>query len=464
MVREVAEQGWAWRELLGARLGDGRLTQRLATIAATLSENPTESIPSANNSSWPATKATYRFFDNDDVNPEEILNAHRRATLRRIDAADARLVLVVQDTTQFDFTKHHATKGLGPTGAPGLSGFFLHSALCLEPDGGVPLGLLGWHWWVREPVRDNGDQGKAKRSIEDKESGRWLEMLEHSTADLPPGVRTVTVADREADIFELFDRARTLGRHVLVRAHHDRRVKVAGELQGLWDAAFATEPLGLAAFTVPRDGDRPERRAVATIHVAEIEMRPPSHLAAQHLAPVPIRAILLQEVDAPADQEPVQWLLLTSLPVDTLEEAHQCVIWYTFRWRIERFHYTLKSGGNYEKLQLETADRLWRALAVYLIVAWRVLWMNLVARERPDDPCTTFLSRDEWEALCCHRRKTAVPPRDPPDARTAMRWIAALGGFLGRKSDGEPGVKTLWRGFRRLTDLAEMWRILHPQR
>ncbi len=461
MAEDVAEQAWAWAELRDARLGDARLTRRLVQVTHTLSKNPEESIPSAFGNDRHATKAVYRFMDNDSVDPDEILNAHRRATVRRIEAAETEMVLLVQDTTQFDFTKHRATEGLGPTGAPGLSGFFLHTALCLEPDGGVPLGLVDWHWWARD--KGSGEQDKRKdRAIKDKESSRWLETLTRSTAALPPGIRTLTVADRESDIFEFFDHARSLGRHVLLRANHDRSVVVAGEAKHLWDAALAAESLGIVSFTVPRDKGRPERQAIASMHVATIEVRPPAHLASQRLAPVPLRAILLQEIDAPADQVPVQWLLLTTLPVATLEQAHQCVIWYTYRWRIERFHFVLKSGGNYERLQLQTADRLWRALAIYLVVAWRVLYIDLVARTRPTDPCTTFLTDDEWKVLCCHRLKTDVPPPQPPDVRTAVRWIAMLGGFLGRKGDGEPGVKTLWRGFRRLQDLVEIWQILHP--
>ena len=137
-----------------------------------------------------------------------------------------------------------------------------------------------------------------------------------------------------------------------------------------------------------------------------------------------------------------------------------CWRWYTYRWRIERFHFTLKSGGNYEKLQLQTADRLWRALATYMVVAWRVLYIDLVARTHPEAPCTTILTEAEWQALYCHRHKTTVVPAHPPDTRTAVRWIAMLGGFLGRKGDREPGVKTLWRGFRRLEDLVDLWQIM----
>ena len=460
MATGVPDDFWACAELRHADLGDARRVERLIRIVAAASQNPEESIPSLFANDRHAVKAVYRLFDNNKVEAKAILDAHRQATLDRIRAADLDLVLLVEDTSQFDFTKHHATKGLGSTGAPGLTGFFLHSTLALEPAGGVPLGVIDAHWWAREEAPDQPPP--SKRSIAEKESGRWLEALQRSTDALPQGLRSLTIADREADIFEFFAFARDLGRPVLVRAHHDRSVIVDGEVQGLWEAARAAEPLGVVTFGVPRDASHPEHIASAVIQVAQVEVRPPKRLAAQHLAPVPICAIRLQEIDAPAGQEPISWLLLTSVPVDTIEKADQCVIWYTYRWSIERFHFTLKSGGNYEKLQLQTADRLWRALAVYIIVAWRVLYVDLVARTHPTASCTAFLQDDEWKALWCHRHKVPVPPPTPPDVRTAVRWLAMLGGFLGRKRDGEPGVKTLWRGLRRLQDIVEMWRIMHP--
>ena len=487
MADDGAQQGWAWAEFGDADLGDQRLTRRLTFTADALSRNPEESLPNAFNGDKYQLKAAYRLFDNEAVEPNEILQAHRGATLRRIQEMECDLILAVQDTTQFDFTTHHATTGLGSTGAPGLQGMFLHSTMAVDPVTGVPIGLLDWQQWVREPdpqeqqafdvehetneksrtktKRKGKHRRSRKRTIDEKESGRWLAAMTRSADGIPAQVRILAVADREADFFEFADHARTLGRHFLVRANHDRNVVVDGEAKGLWDAAAAAALLGTYQFTVPRDHkhNRPVRQAVAELRVAEVQVRPPKHLAPQHLAPITLRAILLQEIDAPPDQEPVQWLLLTTLPIETLDQAQQCIVWYTFRWRIERFHFTLKSGGNYEKLELHTGERLWRALAVYMVVAWRVLRIDLIARTCPAVPCTAFLTDDEWHVLCCHHLGTAVPPPEPPDARTAVRWIAKLGGFLGRKGDGEPGVKTLWCGFRRLQDLVEGWRLHHAR-
>ena len=164
---------------------------------------------------------------------------------------------------------------------------------------------------------------------------------------------------------------------------------------------------------------------------------------------MPACVILLQEIGAPPDQEPVQWLLLTALAVQTLAEAERCVIWYSWRWCIERRHFVLKSGCSYEKLQRETTERLWRALTIHLIVAWRMLYIAMVGRSLPTAPSAIVLTPEEGQALCCRRMNTPTPPPAPPDGRAAVGWLAQLGGFLVRKGDGEPGVKTFWRGLRR---------------
>jgi hypothetical protein len=451
---EAQQPPWAWAEFADVRLGDARLVQRLVELATTFADNPEESIPCACDN-WAATKAAYRFFDNEHVDFSAILDAHRRATLRRIVGRD--LVLIAQDTSTMDFTKHHATKGLGRTGAPGLAGFFLHSGLAMTAEG-LPLGLLAMHPYIRQDPPADTDQRKAARATKDKESVRWLDMLRQTSAQLPPGLTALTVADREADIFEFFALATELGQPLLVRAQHDRNVIADEQITHLWQAADAGEVLGALTTLIPREHDRPERTAHLALQVAKIQLRPPQQMR-KH-PPIPVWAIYAREMTPPPDQEPIHWLLLTTLPVADAEQAAQCLVWYTYRWRVERFHHALKSGCGYEKLQLETAERLWRSLAVYAVVAWRVLYVDLAARAYPSQSCTTFLTQDQWQALCCHHQKRRQPPDKPPDAYTAVRWIAQLGGFLGRKSDGEPGIKALWRGMRRLQDITEMWRIM----
>ena len=171
--------------------------------------------------------------------------------------------------------------------------------------------------------------------------------------------------------------------------------------------------------------------------------------------------VLAEEVDPPAGETAVRWLLLTTMPVSSVEAAVQVVLWYSLRWLIERYHYVLKSGCRIEELQLETMQRLERALATYCIVAWRLLWLTYEARQAPDASCEVLLHKDEWQALYATIHQTPTPPEQPPTLHEAVSWIARLGGFLGRTSDGEPGVQVIWRGWRRLQDIAATWRLLH---
>lgn len=405
MVLEVpASAIWACSELQAADLGDERRNVRLARIVTALADHPEGSLPQALED-WAAVKAAYRFFDNPHCQPEAILKAHRQRTLQRIAGRD--MILLIQDTTALSFTTHRATKGLGSIGAKGLRGFFQHSALAVSVDG-IPLGLLGWHTWKREEQDES-----ATRAQRQKESRRWLDMLRTSTADLDPRTQVLTVADREADFYDFFRLAIQEKQHVLIRAAHDR--PVSGEGARLWATAEAAEPLGPPlAVRIPRSGDRPERMAQIVLRAVPVLLEPPRYRRQEALPCLRLTAILALEVDPPEGEDPVKWLLLTTLTVTTYEQAAQCLRWYTYRWRVERFHFTLKSGCQIEKLQLETAYRLRTALAVYLPVAWRLLHLTYVAREEPEQPCTLFLTQPEWQALYARIHRTRDVPDEPP--------------------------------------------------
>lgn len=465
MVQWLDESGhgqseaWAVVELGGAGLGDPRRTQRLVTLTAAITKHPNSSLPGACGS-WAATKGAYRFFSNKAVDPEDITAAHRQSTLKRIAAHD--MVLAVQDTTAYNFTSHRAIQGLGPVGKSGVdsAGFLVHTCLAVSPEG-VPLGLLGQKLWVR-PEPD----GRAKRNqrkhlpVEEKESGRWLAMLETSTKGFPPTTRVLTVADREADIIDFFLAAIRLQQDVLVRAAWNRRLN--DQEAYLWDAVEQAEVIGRLSVEVPRVDDRPSRMADLELRAAEVTLRPPLHRRAESLPPITLNAVLVRELNPPQDQEPIEWLLLTTLNVSSEADAAACLRWYTHRWKIERYHYTLKSGCRIEELQFEDVERFHRALAVYSVVAWRLLYLTYMARQEPAQPCTAVLSTSEWQALYCAIHRTKRVPKTPPDLQTAVLWIARLGGFLARKGDGSPGVKVLWQGYRRLEDLTTMWVILNP--
>jgi hypothetical protein len=452
---------WVTQELTTVSLRDTRLERRLRTLVTQLAQQPTASIPQACGS-WKDTKAAYRFFANPKVSHAAILAGHRPAVLERM--ADEDLVLAVQDTTSLDYTHHPQTRDLGPLEHPAHQGLLVHSSLAVSA-AGVPLGLLDQQVGARDPATTGKKHHRKKRPIEEKESFKWLLGLRATLPDLPATVCVVTVADREADIFDFFleaEQAQDQGPYqVLVRAAWNRRLTDPPGY--LWDEVARTPVQGTSIVEVGRAKDRLPRSATVTIRFAPVTVRQPSRrLHEPGLHPLPLYAIEVREPAPPPGEKALQWLLLTNRPVHTFAAAHQCVRWYGLRWLIERYHFVLKSGCRIEARQLSDADRLQRCLGVYAIVAWRLLWLTYQARTTPDAPCTVALETHEWQALYCYIHKTQTLPEQPPSLHQAIRWIAQLGGFLGRRHDGQPGVKVLWRGWQRLHDITETWLLFHP--
>jgi hypothetical protein len=259
-------------------------------------------------------------------------------------------------------------------------------------------------------------------------------------------VGIVTIADAESDIFDLLAAPRRPGSELLLRASHNR--KVAHAEQYLHQAIAAQPVAGRVTIEVQRARDRAPRQATLLVRYATLAIQPPQHRQREGLKPVRIQVILVAEDQPPADVEPLRWLLVTTLPVEEVAQALECVRLYALRWRIERYHFVLKSGCGVEDLQLETVARFRRALATFAVVAWRLLWLTYQARQSPTQSCEGVLQPIEWQLLYRHHHREARLPRKPPSLHEAVRWIAQLGGFLGRKGDGDPGVKTLWLGLK----------------
>jgi hypothetical protein len=452
---------WSALELRHANLGDQRLNQRLVKLVDDLLAAPEASVPVACGS-WAAAKAAYRFWDNPRVDPNDVQAAHREVTLERLVEHWHEPVLVIQDTTSFDFTAHPDTAGLGYLGHSKRQGFWLHTALAVSASG-VPLGPLHQHTWTRDPACLGKRALRNKRETADKESQRWLDALAATEAALPHEQTVITVADREADFYDLFAAPRRPRSHLLIRAKPRRRVRHVQRLLG--QAVRAATAAGTMTVDLRRGDDRPPRQAVLTIRFATLDVAPPStHPRRKQLPHLRLTAILAEEETPPPGTQPVRWWLVTTLPIVTLADAMQAVSWYALRWLVERYHYVLKSGCRIERLQLATVERLRRALATYAVVAWRLLWLTYEARQHPEASCEVVVPRDRWQVLHQVVKKTAQLPSSPPSLGEAVRQIARLGGFLARKGDGEPGVKTIWRGLRRLDDLVTGSRLSrhHP--
>jgi hypothetical protein len=226
----------------------------------------------------------------------------------------------------------------------------------------------------------------------------------------------------------------------------------------LWEKVNEQEVAGIQEVHVPRRGRRPARVARLEVRFAQITLKPP--IRKPKLQELTIWAVLAQEVDAPEDVEPIEWMLLTTCQVTTFGEAIEKLAWYALRWGIEVYHRTLKSGCKIEERQLGHADRIEACLAIDMVVAWRIFHLTKLGRETPDMPCTVFFEEAEWKALNTYITRNPTTPERPPSLREAVRMVASLGGFLGRKSDGEPGTKSLWIGLQRLDDLTAMWKIV----
>jgi hypothetical protein len=389
---------------------------------------------------------------------DAVLKAHYAATTTRV--AQHPVVLAAQDTTSLNYSTHPASEKLGLIGSQseGPIGLLVHDTMAFNLEG-TPLGLLDVQCWARDPDQLGKKHQRRQLPFEEKESVKWLRSLEavERAQSQCPQTQIVSVGDREADIYELFVWATEKpGRpQLLVRAEHNRRVQ--DEHGYLWEHLAAQPVAGLKAVRLPRRANRAARTAQLEVRFGAVELRSP-----KHRAPMPnvrLWAVWARETGAPAGVEPVEWRLLTSLRVESLEQACEKLEWYTRRWGIEVFHRTVKSGCKIETRQLGHADRIEACLAIDLVVAWRIFYLTKLGRETPDVPCTVYFEEIEWQALVGFIRKDPLPPPKPPGLREAMRMVASLGGFLGRKGDGEPGTQTLWLGLQRLDDISVAWKV-----
>lgn len=425
-----------------------RHSQRLKKILRILGKAPNESVPKASQSITDA-QSIYRFWSNKQVTPSQILASHRPRVVER--AQEHKVVLAIQDTTDLDFTNLKATTGLGFIGGSHNQGVKVHSCIAVSGTG-APLGLLHQYSWNRTE-RSGQRAQRRKKSTKAKESQRWLDTLSAAEKGFNDGMHMVHVGDREADIFDLFVQPRRANSDLLIRLSHNR--KVTHELGYLHPTIEQGPVLGQYTLEIERTSQRRGREATLTVQAMEVTLEVPHHhLKRSQYQSVTVHIIRVKEENPLDGGKPIEWLLLTTLPIEDFEQVRRYIYWYSLRWLIERFHYTLKSGCGLEDLQLDSLERLLNALATYSIVAWRVMWLTYQARLTPDASCQTILESCEWRLL---RRKFEPKNRSkkPPTIRQAVRWIAQLGGFLARKGDGEPGLKTVWRGLGALRLLLE---------
>lgn len=447
-------------ELNGIDLGDKRLNKRSKHLLEALAENPEASINAACDG-WGNTMAAYRFFDNEAVMPKKIFRPHREATIGRM--REHPVVLLVQDTTELDFTQH-PPKDARCLDKVDRFGLYAHAQLAVTP-GKLPLGVVDIDFFDRAPETLGQSDERITWPIEEKESFRWLEGFRRArqlAAELPE-TQIVSVADREADIYDIFVEAQQQSGP---RAEYIIRAKVARSTPEPNPAA------GKAAYCKVRDevadapllttrtielSETPKRQA----RTAQVEIRAltvlvkPPH-ARPHLPPVTLNVVLAEEVNGPGDGTDVSWLLLTSLPIGTSEEVVKVIDSYVARWVAEIFFRMWKTGCRIEEIQLETQARLKNCLAMYAIIAWRVLYLTYLNRTCPTLPCETVFTKSEWKSVWLVVAKKPLPSK-PPDLAEMMRLITRLGGYNNRAGEALPGPQPIWIGLRRMADFAQAW-------
>jgi transposase Tn5 family protein/transposase-like protein len=450
------ETGWATTEMDGAHLWDQRRRRSLALLCARLAQQPTLSFSAA---CGPGLRqAAHRLFEHPGTTVGGLLAGHVGETATRCGAAAC--VLAVQDSTEFDYTSHPATTGLGPLGRGQGRGLLGHTVLAVTPTG-LPLGLLHLSLWARDPAQRGQRHDRRQRATTQKESQKWLTGLQATEAALPPAQRVILIADREADVFAYLAAPRRSTTALLFRACHPRTVLVERPATGgdrerasLLAVAKSAPAVGQLRVTLPRQRGQPEREVRLELRLTAAQVQPPRHRkAGEPATPQAVWLIAATEIAPAAGAKPIHWLLVTTLAVESAAAAAQMVRYYACRWVIERWHYTLKVGLQVERLQIDDATSLQHALAVYGVVAWRLLWLTQLAREVPEQPAATVLGAAERAVLA------QASGRPVETVRQAVRTIARLGGFAGSPSEGEPGVKSLWLGLRRLDAMVEGWRL-----
>jgi hypothetical protein len=464
-------------EVRGAALGDQRLTKRLGRVIEELGAKPTMSVPAATRGRA-EMEAAYRFFDNDKVSPEKILQPHIEATRERISQAE--IVLLVQDTTDIDLTRpNQQVKGAGPMEYDTRRGVFFHPLLAFNSHG-LPLGVAWQKSWARNKIKKQRtkkerDDWHRKTPIEGKESFRWIEGMRaaRDVAEACPRTTCVCIADSDADVYELFCESRSTSQgemHFLVRACQNRNTRAPDA--NLLDATRGTSCLfqfsvnvrartaKLATETRKRQETRGARIAELEVRATTVTVRPPYRQKGRKLAEVTLNVVLAEEPNPPDGATPIQWLLVTTLPIDNLEQVQQIVSYYSIRWQIEIYFRTLKSGCRIENRQFETLDRLLNCLAVYSIIAWKIMYLCHLGRECPDLDCEIIFEPSEWKSVYMTVRQED-PPSDPPSLNDMIRMIASLGGYVIRRST-QPGTQTLWFGLQRVHDLSTAWETFGP--
>jgi len=439
------------QELAHLKLGDPRRSKRLEKIVMHLVSNPSCSI-NASGYNWADIKGAYRFFSNDKIKEAAIAESITLATRDR--CLQNETVLCIQDTTNIAFDS--SADGLGYLDHGRGTGVMSHNILAVDTQG-CPLGLLNQDIWSR----DKKEMGKAKerqqRDIADKESNRWLQGVKHCQELLADCKKIIHVGDREADIYELLSMPRAVNSELLIRATYDRKTLLGNPM---WTELKREKVIAEFDLQVGNAVSGETKIARMSIRAGMLLLAPPDNKP--DLPAIYVYGLLVREENAPPRKKPLEWRLISTEPVEHAQTAMQKVTWYSYRWRIERFHYVLKSGCRLEHLQLRSIAALRKAVLIYSLCAFKLMQLLYESKINPQQPCTNYLSPQECQVIFYYHHKVKLYQKQPLTLQKAVWFIAKMAGYIGRNNDGPPGIKNLWEGLKKLNTIMQFYQSDSP--
>jgi IS4 transposase len=446
---------WVETEFKAIDLGDARLNRRAIKIIEALGLAPGRTIPQAFQS-WGSIKACYNFFSNGLVSEKKIIAPHVKQTIERI--KEYPVVLLPTDTSELDYNSKDAMDGRERI-TNTKKGLWLHPTIAVTPER-LMLGIVDINFWKRKLEINPKGSEQDRLPIEEKESYRWLQSYRRTCeiAKEVPSTQLITISDREGDIIEVFDeiaKQKESGKaaDVIIRSQYDRLLEgKKGSRDKLRKKLQEAPSLGEIEFVVPPTEKRSGRKVKQKLKGVSVSIKPGNKKIA-----VQINAIMAIEEDPPKGEDPLIWILLTSLPVSTFEDVVKVIQYYLCRWEIETFFKVLKSGCKIEERQLQTTERMKALITVFMILAWRVMFTMMMGRVCGEMACDVIFDEAEWKAVYKILNKKQTLPEKPPSLGEFVIMIAVLGGYVDRNKEGPPGVKVMWKGMARMVDFALAW-------
>jgi Transposase DNA-binding len=438
---------WAKKTFGSSQLNDIRRTGQAVKAAKRMAENPSATLP-AQMQTWKETMALYRLLKEDDVTFEALMQPHWQQT--REQALSSPVVLMVQDTTDIDLSHRRKISGVGQIGNERGRGFFVHTVLAMRPQTREVLGCMAQEPFVRIPAPD-GEQRYQRRKRDERETDVWMRQVQ-AIGTPESASMWVHVGDRGADMFPFFQACRSTQTHLLVRAAQNRRVEVCeDEISYSLTQARSWPSQASRPFEVPARHGRQARSTQLQLACGQMTLLPPRHEPRAGKDPLTVWVIRVWEEQAPEGEEPLEWILVTSVPTMTLEQAWERVEWYRHRWLVEDYHQCLQSGCRIEERQLQSVDGLMRLLGLLSPLAVRLLQVRACAREDPERLASEVI---EPLMLAVLAQRTGGSPLTMT-VGTFWTEVARLGGYLARSHDGPPGWRTIWKGWLFLQTLLE---------